>query len=140
MDYKPQPQRDGQRLGPPLSAKIAILFALGLVLTIFFIQLYKNQQPQISWLHKGKKVFTPAGFKSGQNDAQSLHLHAKYLINQHRYKEAEIWAKKSLEAKENFYRAYMDLGVVYSSYGDFIKAEKVFKKALEFIGDRKSVV
>ncbi|MDP2922265.1 MAG: tetratricopeptide repeat protein [Candidatus Omnitrophota bacterium] len=137
-NYKPQTQGDYQRLGPPLFAKIAIFVIIGLFLSVLFGRLYKEQQYgtiQHIVINKTKRVFKPTEFRYEQNDAQSLHLRAKFLIKQGRYKEAEIEAQKSLQAKGNFYRAYMDLGVVYSSYGDYLRAEKVFKSALEFIGN-----
>jgi tetratricopeptide (TPR) repeat protein len=134
--YKPQPRQNEERLGPPTFAKITAVIVIVLALIIIAGQAYKKQyRIQQALSNQAKRVFSPREFRYEQNDAQSLHLRAKSLIKQGRYKEAEIWAQKSLQAKENYYRAYMDLGVVYSSRGDFIKAEEVFKKALQYIGN-----
>jgi tetratricopeptide (TPR) repeat protein len=137
-NYRAHAQAGGQRLGSPPFAKIAIAIIIGLSLNLLFSR--SCRQEQYGRIHNAligteKKVFAPVRYQQEPSDAQSLHMRAKILIKQGRYREAEIEAQKSLAAKENFYRAYMDLGVVYSSYGDYIKAQIAFKNALEYIGN-----
>ncbi len=137
-DYKPRVEKGGQRLGAPFFARIAVFLIIGLALSMAVSGLYKNQRHgkvRHTIGRNSERTFVSPGPRHREQNAQSLHLAAKSLINQGRYQEAERQAQKALSIDNRFYRAYMDLGVVYSSYGDYIKAEKAFKSALEFVGN-----
>ncbi|MDD4955219.1 MAG: tetratricopeptide repeat protein [Candidatus Omnitrophica bacterium] len=138
-NYKTHTQASGKRLGPPVFAKFIVNGLFIVSLLAIFISHSNTHKIGISVpdLNTANELYryNPSETKSYAKDAQSLHLQAKSLIRQKKYKEAETYAQKSLEAKSNFYRAYMDLGVIYTSYGDYIRAEKLFKKALEFVGN-----
>ena len=54
------------------------------------------------------------------------------------FKNSEKSLKKALELDQNLYKAMIELGVVYTMQGDFIKARPFFLKALPLVKDDKS--
>jgi tetratricopeptide (TPR) repeat protein len=135
-NYKSQPAKNGQNSGPPIFAKIIALFIIGLALSIAMSRLYQRQDYKIKHRkYSAPKTSSAAQSNSVRNEAQAWHLRAKSLIKHGKYKEAEAIAQKSLSIDDKFHRAYMDLGVIYSSNGDYVKAEKAFSLALQFIGN-----
>lgn len=66
---------------------------------------------------------------------QEYHLLAKSLATQGKYEEAEEAANKAIALDKKCYKAYMDLGDIYTFTGNYIKAQKNYLTALEYAGD-----
>lgn len=69
---------------------------------------------------------------------QGYHNLAKACLNKGKYREAEAYAKKALALNDRFAKAYIDLGNIYFEMGNYLKAEREFRKALAYIGDDKT--
>lgn len=75
---------------------------------------------------------------AAEDSPQTYHLRAKTLIHRGRYRQAEILARRALRYDERFAKAYMDLGSAYTGLGEYIRADKAYQKALEYLGDDKN--
>ncbi|MBN3040405.1 MAG: tetratricopeptide repeat protein [Candidatus Omnitrophica bacterium] len=120
-----QKSSDDSRLAsrPPLFARI-LGFIIIFALLIFGLTDYFKKS--------GNNFFT----RLSQKDKASpfkYHQQARSLIDKGRFEQSEEAAKKALSLDPDFYRAYMDLGQVYIAYGEYIRAEQAYKKALELL-------
>jgi len=95
------------------------LFLLGLLIVLLVCFIIQNSTI----------FFTRLKFKKSAN-AYELYRYGKFLAIKNKFKEAEDTLKKALSIEPDLYKALIELGVVYTKQGDFIKAIPFFEKAL----------
>ena len=136
--------------GPPHFARVCVFIVLLSAAVLFWLQpLYrtfnqifdvratfevntKKQSSKNSILPQVKHNILS---RQGQNSPElwAAHQETKAALNRKDYKAADLAAKKCLSIDPKFYRAYMNLGVVYSVQKNYLLADEVFKAALRYV-------
>ncbi len=118
--------------GPPPFAKVCVVIICLLALTWFWVGfLSKTPHRKGDSLRPRYKML----LRQGQNypELWAAHQETKAALDRKDYRSASIAAQKCLSIDPKFYRAYMNLGVVYSVQKNYLLADEVFKSALRYV-------
>lgn len=118
--------------GPPPYAKFCVIIICLLALTWFWARfLSKTSHRKGDSLRPKYKML----LRQGQNSPElwAAHQETRAALDRKDYRSASIAAQKCLSIDPKFYRAYMNLGVVYSVQKKYLLADEVFKSALRYV-------
>lgn len=90
-------------------------------------------------LYIGLQVFFPekAKFPVFLKTPQDYHLFAKSLTAKGDLDKAEKAANTAIALNKRFYKAYLDLGLIYTKRGDYVKAKSFYLKGLKYVSQDK---
>lgn len=116
---------------------IVLLFSVVVIYILFMIGRTKNEEA-FKINSDVKQVQSNTQIKELEekikNDSENAYLKrelSRAYYSSGNLDDAEKYIKIAIQADEKFPQYYVDLGRIYEEGGDFIKAEEVYKKAIE---------